>query len=188
MTVDELLSRLTGLPIRLRRKGDELVVRAPEGALDPELVRGLRAHKADLLDRLALSDAEWWTPPARITPEMLPLVELSLEQIDKVAASVPGGAGNVQDIYPLGPLKEGIFFHHLMDGEGDPYLGWGMFAADSRSDVDRFVGALQTVVDRHDILRTSVAWEGLPQPVQVVRRHARLPVEEVTFYEGLGAG
>jgi amino acid adenylation domain-containing protein len=188
MTVDELLSRLTGLPIRLRRKGDELVVRAPEGTLDPELVRGLRAHKADLLDRLALSDVEWWTPPARITPEMLPLVELTQEQIDKVAASVPGGAGNVQDIYPLGPLQEGIFFHHLMDGEGDPYLGWGMFATDSRADVDRFVAALQTVVDRHDILRTAVAWEGLPQPVQVVRRRADLPVEEVTFDAGLGTG
>ncbi|MGR3937352.1 amino acid adenylation domain-containing protein, partial [Streptomyces sp. BRA346] len=181
MTVDELLSRLTGLPIRLRRKGDELAVRAPEGALDPELVRGLRAHKAELLDRLALSESEWWTPPARITPEMLPLVELSQEQIDTVAASVPGGAGNVQDIYPLGPLQEGIFFHHLMDGEGDPYLGWGMFGADSRADVDRFVAALQTVVDRHDILRTAVAWEGLPQPVQVVWRRADLPVEEVTF-------
>ncbi|TDC99223.1 condensation domain-containing protein, partial [Nonomuraea diastatica] len=44
--------------------------------------------------------------------------------------------------------------------------------------LDGFLAALQTVIDRHDVLRTSFHWEGLPQPVQVVHRRPALPLEE----------
>ena len=125
-----------------------------------------------------------WVPLGcdRVTPEMFPLVELSAEQLALITEQVPGGAQNIQDIYPLTSLQEGMLFHHLLNREGgDTYVLLILFSMPSAQHLHDFVRALQRTVDRHDVLRTAMFWEGLPHPVQVVWRQATLLVDEIAL-------
>ncbi|WP_229210736.1 non-ribosomal peptide synthetase, partial [Duganella sp. CF517] len=124
-----------------------------------------------------------------ITPEMLTLIDLDLdvEQIARIEEAVPGGAANIQDIYPLAPLQEGILFHHMLQGEGDAYVTPHLLGFDSRERLERFVSSFNRVIARHDILRTAVLWEGLQSPVQVVARHAALVIEWLPVSQGTDA-
>ncbi|MBA1188073.1 amino acid adenylation domain-containing protein [Pseudomonas entomophila] len=114
-----------------------------------------------------------------ITPAMLSLTTLDQAAIDRIVATVPGGAANVQEIYPLSPVQAGITYHHLRATHGDPYLLRWRLAFDSLARLTRWATALQQVIDRHDILRSAVCHEGLAQPHQVVWRQAPLTVEAV---------
>src|SRR6185503_1870113 len=96
----------------------------------------------------------------RITPQMLPLVELEAQHIERIVQTVPGGAANIQDIYPLAPLQQGILFHHLLDEQGgDTYVLVLALSVTSRERLDELIGALQGVIDRYDVLRTAMLWE-----------------------------
>jgi amino acid adenylation domain-containing protein len=118
----------------------------------------------------------------QITHDMLDLVSLEPEHLQRIVDAVPGGSPNVQDVYPLLPLQQGMLFHYLLgrQSHGDAYVRPMLMSLPSRARVDDLIRALQKVIDRHDALRTAVLWEHLPEPVQVVYRRAELPVEFVT--------
>ncbi|MET3182474.1 UNVERIFIED_ORG: amino acid adenylation domain-containing protein [Variovorax guangxiensis] len=187
VTSSELLEALASRGLTLRLDGEKLALQGDARLLaDTTLVQALRERKAELIallregrsvDRLDYRIDE---SAEAITPEMLPLLALGQDEIDRLVAKVPCGVRNVQDIYPLAPLQEGILFHHRLHREsedgGDAYVMPTLLRFDSRERLERFVEALREVIARHDILRTSVHWEELQQPVQLVQREANLDI------------
>jgi amino acid adenylation domain-containing protein/thioester reductase-like protein len=160
--------------------------------MNDEVLTGVQladaTHATNGRSQTAEVEPKFTEPPAliaehtsQIEPQMLPLIALTQQQIDVIVAAVPGGARNVQDIYPLTPLQEGMLFHHLLDEHRDTYILSTVFEIESRARADALIAGLQRVINRHDALRTAVLWEGLSQPVQVVQRHCILPVTETTL-------
>ncbi|WP_431509836.1 non-ribosomal peptide synthase/polyketide synthase [Variovorax sp. DAIF25] len=174
---------------RIRRQGWSVEVRTlfqkPRLAEFAQALAPAGSGGAEAAPQVIASESRIPEGCRAIEPGMLALIELLPEHLRSIEASVPGGAANIQDIYPLAPLQEGILFHHLMQTEGDVYVNSFLLSFDSEARLAGFVASLDEVVARHDILRTAVLWEGLPEPVQVVYRRAGLQVQ---WLEGGGEG
>ncbi|KAG0199416.1 hypothetical protein BGX28_007333 [Mortierella sp. GBA30] len=117
---------------------------------------------------------------------MLPLISLDQTDIDRIIDQVPGGGTNVQDIYALSPLQDGILFHHMMAKSGDPYILFVSMSFESRESLDQYLTTVQEIINRHDILRTSFIWEKLSTPAQVVWRHVSLSITELQLDPAVG--
>ncbi|MEO7330150.1 MAG: amino acid adenylation domain-containing protein, partial [Minicystis sp.] len=104
------------------------------------------------------------------------LTQLSNLPVD-VEHSTLASRKNIEDVYPLSPLQEGLLFHSLYaEGEG-AYVSQLDWAVRGSFDVRAFERAFQRLIDHHGSLRTFFVWEGIPRPVQVVCKQATLTLD-----------
>ncbi|HEX5748907.1 MAG TPA: non-ribosomal peptide synthase/polyketide synthase [Archangium sp.] len=121
------------------------------------------------------------------TPSDFPLVKLGEQELDALVERVSRGDAsrrrNIEDLYPLSPLQKGLLFHVLHASSADMYLNQLSWELEGPLDVKAVARAWQETVDRHASLRTGFLWEGLEEPLQVVMRHAQLPLRTEDWCE-----
>ena len=103
-------------------------------------------------------------------PADFPLAALDQSALDRLVESQP----QIEDIYPLSPMQQGLLFHALYDPKSQLYFEQYSCTVQGHLDFSAFQRAWQQVVDRHSALRASFCWEGLSKPVQVIRRRVPL--------------
>ncbi|MFC5809016.1 amino acid adenylation domain-containing protein [Streptomyces heilongjiangensis] len=100
--------------------------------------------------------------------------EAERERVERLAP------GRVEDVWPLAPLQEGLFFHsHFDDGALDVYTVHESFDFAAGVDRERLSAAVRALLDRNPSLRAGFTGEGLRQPVQFIVREAEVPLTEV---------
>ncbi|WP_422396342.1 amino acid adenylation domain-containing protein [Pseudomonas tolaasii] len=105
-----------------------------------------------------------------VTPSDFPLAKLTQTQLD----ALPVAVQDIEDIYPLSPMQQGMLFHTLSDDGDDLYVNQLSLPVEGL-DPERFRAAWQHVIGRHAILRTSFHWQGgQTTPIQVVQRQAQV--------------
>ncbi|WP_229796441.1 non-ribosomal peptide synthetase, partial [Saccharothrix coeruleofusca] len=110
------------------------------------------------------------------TPSDFPLARLTQQQVDRLATP------EVEDIYRLTPLQAGMVFHSLV--EPGAYVDRMRLVLEGVADPDALAEAWRRVVDRTPVLRTSVVWQDVAEPVQVVHRRVDLPVTRADEVSG----
>ncbi|MFD3842383.1 non-ribosomal peptide synthase/polyketide synthase, partial [Streptomyces sp. NPDC058642] len=111
------------------------------------------------------------------TPSDFPLARLDQAAVDRLV----GDGRTVEDLLPLTPLQEGMLFHRLVGGPDDVYVDQAALLLDGVADPHAFAVAWQRVTDRTPALRTSVVWQDVPVPLQVVHRDVRVPVTRLDW-------
>jgi amino acid adenylation domain-containing protein/non-ribosomal peptide synthase protein (TIGR01720 family) len=109
------------------------------------------------------------------TPSDFPLADLTQTTLDQLVATQKQP---IEDIYPLTPAQEGMFFHALYHAESEIYFAQSSLALSDSLNVAAFKKAWQQILVRHPILRTAFVWDGVSEPLQIVYEAVKLPWEE----------
>lgn len=90
---------------------------------------------------------------------------------------------NIEDIYPLSPMQQGMLFHSLYAPKSGMYVEQLSLKLHGNLDIAAFKLAWQEVLNRHSVLRTAFVWENLEKPLQVVGRQVSLPWQQLDWRE-----
>src|SRR5581483_5377260 len=85
---------------------------------------------------------------------------------------------NIEDIYELTPLQQGMLYHTLYAPQSGTYFEQFSYQLEGAINSVAMRVAWQRVLDATPVLRSAIVWEEIATPVQVVYQHIELPWSE----------
>jgi amino acid adenylation domain-containing protein/non-ribosomal peptide synthase protein (TIGR01720 family) len=109
------------------------------------------------------------------TPSDFPLARLDQASLDARF----GSRRDLEDLYPLSPMQQGMLFHTLLAPDSGVYFEQFTCTIHAPFDPTLFELAWRRMLERHSVLRSSFLWEGLDQPLQAVFKHVQVPLSHL---------
>jgi NRPS condensation-like uncharacterized protein len=84
----------------------------------------------------------------------------------------------IEDIFPLTPMQQGMLFHSLFAPGSGTYFEQNTWTISGALDAAVFERAWQALLERHMALRAAFLWEGVEEPLQVIHQVAPLELTQ----------
>jgi amino acid adenylation domain-containing protein len=81
---------------------------------------------------------------------------------------------NVEDVYPLSPMQEGMLFDALYEPGSGAYVIQVSSKIEGDCNIPAFQHAWQKILERYPSLRSAFVWDRVERPLQVVRKEVNL--------------
>jgi len=82
---------------------------------------------------------------------------------------------NIEAIYELSPMQQGMLFHTIYNNESDNYFEQLNVTLVADLNIDAFKQSWEQVINRYSVLRTSFVYKKLDKMLQVVHKELELP-------------
>ena len=107
------------------------------------------------------------------TPSDFPLIPLRQPELDELMLELATEQSiqvskNIESIYPLSPLQQGILFETLLSPTSGMYIVQFSLLLKGKLDIPPMEQAWQAVVSRHTSLRTGFVYKEEKEPLQIV--------------------
>ncbi|GAA4279088.1 non-ribosomal peptide synthetase/type I polyketide synthase [Aquimarina mytili] len=97
--------------------------------------------------------------------------DLSFDQLDQLSKQY-----DIQNIYPLSPMQEGMLFHYLMSPESESYFGQMTFEVHGDLDIQAVEKSMNDLIARHEVFRAIFLHEGYERPIQLVLKDREIKI------------
>jgi bacitracin synthase 3 len=94
----------------------------------------------------------------------------TLEEFKKVESRMAKNGYQIDRIYPLTSMQEGMLYHKLLDDKSSEYVVLNSFST-KEINYEAFERSLQLIGDKHRVLHTAIIYKEVKTPRQIILRN-----------------